>query len=208
MMRSAADRGAAHATASCAGASGAAFPKCGREGGDSLWFAASLRVDLRSLPCSRHSNRTFRFPRRPSASASHPSCSHRPRRGGRWSADRRTRLFHRACEARSAALARHGPSRCNRDALSALHRGDFRPGTRAVVSGSGTGADQRSARCRAVRPGGRGPGPPALRFRAASRGTPRLAPPAGSSPETPLMSEDTNLCVAQIRYVVNSEVRM
>jgi hypothetical protein len=82
MMRSAADRGAAHATASCAGASGAAFPKCGREGGDSLWFAASLRVDLRSLPCSRHSNRTFRFPRRPSASASHPSCSHRPRRGG------------------------------------------------------------------------------------------------------------------------------
>jgi hypothetical protein len=127
---------------------------------------------------------------------------------GRWSADRRTRLFHRACEARSAALARHGPSRCNRDALSALHRGDFRPGTRAVVSGSGTGADQRSARCRAVRPGGRGPGPPALRFRAASRGTPRLAPPAGSSPETPLMSEDTNLCVAQIRYVVNSEVRM
>src|SRR5690349_11080857 len=112
---------------------------------------------------------------------------------GRWSADRRTRLFHRACEARSAALARHGPSRCNRDALSALHRGDFRPGTRAVVSGSGTGADQRSARCRAVRPGGRGPGPPALRFRAASRRTPRLAPPAGSSPETPLMSEDTNL---------------
>ena len=83
---------------------------------------------------------------------------------GRWSADRRTRLFHRACEARSAALARHGPSRCNRDALSALHRGDFRPGTRAVVSGSGTGADQRSARCRAVRPGGRGPGPPAARF--------------------------------------------
>ena len=127
---------------------------------------------------------------------------------GRWSADRRTRLFHRACEARSAALARHGPSRCNRDALSALHRGDFRPGTRAAVSGSGTGADQRFARCRAVRPGGRGPGPPALRFRAASRGTPRLAPPAGSSPETPLMSEDTNLCVAQIRYVVNSEVRM
>jgi hypothetical protein len=112
---------------------------------------------------------------------------------GRWSADRRTRLFHRACEARSAALARHGPSRCNRDALSALHRGDFRPGTRAAVSGSGTGADQRSARCRAMRPGGRGPGPPALRFRAASRRTPRLAPPAGSSPETPLMSEDTNL---------------
>ena len=112
---------------------------------------------------------------------------------GRWSADRRTRLFHRACEARSAALARHGPSRCNRDALSALHHGDFRPGTRAVVSGSGTGADQRFARCRAIRPGGRGLGPPALRFRAASRGTPRLAPPAGSSPETPLMSEDTNL---------------
>jgi hypothetical protein len=207
MMRSAADRGAAHATASCAGASGAAFPKCGREGGDSLWFAASLRVDLRSLPCSRHSNRTFRFPRRPSASASHPSCSHRPRRGGGGAPT--------GALVSSIALARRDQPRL---------RGTDRPvatGTpsrRSTVAIFGRGpalpspavapADQRFARCRAVRPGGRGPGPPALRFRAASRGTPRLAPPAGSSPETPLMSEDTNLCVAQIRYVVNSEVRM
>jgi hypothetical protein len=173
MMRSAADRGAAHATASCAGASGAAFPKCGREGGDSLWFAASLRVDLRSLPCSRHSNRTFRFPRRPSASASHPSCSHRPRRGGGGAPT--------GALVSSIALARRDQPRL---------RGTDRPvatGTpsrRSVVAIFGRGpvlpppavAPEPMSTCprQALRPDGRGPGPPALRFAPQSRdATPR-----------------------------------
>ena len=77
------------------------------------------------------------FPRRPAASASCPRVCTSPRTRGGWSADRRTRLLCRACEARRSALAIRGPSRCNRDALSALHRGGFRPGTRAAVSGSG-----------------------------------------------------------------------
>jgi len=112
---------------------------------------------------------------------------------GRWSADRRTRLFHRACEARSAALARHGPSRCNRDALSALHRGDFRPGTHAAVSGSGTPeptSDLPAPGHTARRAGSRTSRGSGSRRR---RRTPLPAPPAGSSPETPLMSEDANL---------------
>ena len=110
------------------------------------------------------------FPRRPAASASCPRVCTSPRTRGGWSADRRTRLLCRACEARRSALAIRGPSRCNRDALSALHRGDFRP---------------RDPRCRlrqwhrsrpatclrpAIRPGGRGPGPPAAAVRAAAAG--------------------------------------
>jgi hypothetical protein len=104
------------------------------------------------------------FPRRPAASASCPHVCTLPRTRGGWSADRRTRLLCRACEARRSALAIRGPSRCNRDALSALHRGDFRPGTHAAVSGSGTGADQRLACARPYGPAGGVPDLPRQRF--------------------------------------------
>jgi hypothetical protein len=106
-----------------------------------------------------------------------------PPEEGEWSADRRTLLLCRACEARRSALVIRGPSRCNRDALSALHRGDFRPETRAARSGSGTGGRQQLVRSRAMRPGGRGLEPPAVRFAP----PPRDATPGSvcrSSPET------------------------
>jgi hypothetical protein len=82
------------------------------EGGDLPGSAASLRVDLRSLPCSRHSNRTFRSPRRPSASAARPSSSHRSpgegaveRRQAHSSLPSRLRgAISRACEARTVPL--------------------------------------------------------------------------------------------------------
>ena len=80
-----------------------------------------------------------------------------------------------------------------------LSRGDRDPSRRSTVAvfgcgptkpapGSGTGA-AATARATPSRPGGRGPDLPALRF-APQRGTPLPAPPSGSSPETPLMSED------------------
>ena len=78
----------------------------------------------------------------------------------------RARRDDRVSETRAVPL--------HRDALSALRRGDFRPGARAPASGSGTGAGQRPARSQVYVPGGRGPGPPALRFAPRSRdATPR-----------------------------------
>jgi len=69
--------------------------------------------------------------------------------------------------------------------LSALHRGGFRPGTRAAASGSGTGADERLARVRPYGLMGGVPGLPRCGSRR-NRGTPLPAPSSGSSPETPL----------------------
>ena len=113
-------------------------------------------------------------------------------RGGR-SADRRTRLFCRS-RVRGATTAplRRGTVPLRAGPLSALHRGDFRPGTHAAVSGSGTPEPPVTCPRQAGRPGGRDPGPPGLRF-APQRRTPLPAPPAGSSPETPLRSEDANV---------------
>jgi hypothetical protein len=53
-----------------------------------------------------------------------------------------------------------------------------------------------------LRPGRRGPGPPAATVRAVAVGRHSPLPSSGSSPETPLMSEDANL-ILYIRYVVN-----
>ncbi len=113
-------------------------------------------------------------------------------RGGR-SADRRTRLFCRS-RVRGATTAplRRGTVPLRAGPLSALHRGDFRPETHAAVSGSGTPEPPVTCPRQAARPGGRDPGPPGLRF-APQRRTPLPAPPAGSSPETPLRSEDANV---------------
>ena len=60
--------------------------------------------------------------------------------------------------------------------LSALHRGGFRPGTRAAISGSGTPEPAATCPRQVIRPGGRGPGPPAARFAPPPRdATPRSA---------------------------------
>jgi hypothetical protein len=66
--------------------------------------------------------------------------------------------------------------------LSALHRGDFRPGTRAGSSGSGTGSAQRPVRRRTEARLDGVPGPPRCGSRR-RRGTPLLAPSQGSSPD-------------------------
>ena len=77
-----------------------------------------------------------------------------------------------------------------RDArLPALHRGDFRLRSHASFSGISSGSVQRAPRSQVVVPGRRGPVPPGAAVMSRRRGTPRLAPPSGSSPEMPLMSE-------------------
>ena len=142
------------------------------------------RVSLRS-PGTRWSRQTphvlfsrcqtaqrYSFPRCVVALRVLVSCPFRPPRPrGGWSADRRTLLCYVARARRDDRAERNaGRPVATGTPLSALHRGDFRPGTRAAVSGSGTGADQRPARARSQRPGGRGPGPPALLVRAAIAG--------------------------------------
>jgi hypothetical protein len=71
-----------------------------------------------------------------------------PETRGWRSADRRTLLLCRACEARRPRERNAGRPVATGTPLSALRRGDFRPGTRAAASGSGTGADERPARVR------------------------------------------------------------
>ena len=101
-----------------------------------------------------------------------------PARGGR-SAGRRTfspvalaRRDNRACETRAVPRDRDGASRRS-------DRGDFRPRTHAAPSPTvPAGCAPRLARCRAARPGGRGPEPPAACGSRRSGGTPLPAPPA------------------------------
>src|SRR5262249_22307686 len=84
-----------------------------------------------------------------------------------------------------------------RDArLSALHRGGLGlPGPRFRLLGRPPsynggqlpcGSVQRAPRTQVVVPGGRLPCLPRRAVTSRRRGTPRLAPPSGSSPETPL----------------------
>jgi len=144
-------------------------------------FSFPRRI-LRQLLLPFHTRLRFRFGRQI-----------QPPDEGEWSADRRTLLMCRACEARRSALAIRGPSRCNRDALSALHRGDFRPRTHAVVSGNGTPEPQRPPAPGRKRPGGRGPDLPRRGSRR-RRGTPHLAPSAGRLRRRPLLSQDGESC--------------
>ena len=100
-------------------------------------------------------------------------------------------------------LARRLASHDARDArLSALHRGGFGlPGPRFRLLGRPPsynggqvpcGSVQRAPRTQVVVPGGRGPCLPRRTVTSRRRRTPLPAPPSGSSPETPLMSEDAN----------------
>ena len=84
--------------------------------------------------------------------------------------------------------------RLRRDArLSALHRGDFSVGGLASFCGISSASVQRAPRSRVVVPGGRDPGPPEPAVTSRSRGTPHLAPPSGSSPETPLNEQEQTI---------------
>ena len=108
-----------------------------------------------------------------------------------------------SCVAR-ARRDHHAPVRPG--PLSALHRGDFRPGTRAGSSGSGTGSAQRLVR-RRPKPGGTGSRASRGAVRAAAAGRHSSLRLKDRLRTTPLMSQDRNL-IAQIRYVVNSVVEM
>src|SRR6266566_9358022 len=100
-----------------------------------------------------------------------------------------------------------------RDArLPALHRGDFGLRSRASFSGIYSGSVQRAPRSQVVVPGGRGPVPPETTVMSRRRGTPRLAPPSGSSPEMPLMSEagrvhNTDAFCSQAQNELNFSLR-
>ena len=133
----------------------------------------------------------FSFPRRELAcglvrSFRAVSAPSPPMRGG-WSADRRTHSFGRACDARPPCPGATGTS------LGAppWRFSDADPRSRLPAVGP---EPQRlpAPGCKAWRSGS---GPPALRF-APQRGTPLPAPPSGSSPETPLMSEDGDLDIS------------
>jgi hypothetical protein len=122
------------------------------------------------------------------------SCSSDPEMRGRRSAGRRTTLIRRAGKTRPHACEAC-PSRAT--GTSASRRSTVAlPGPRCV-SGISAGAGARLAR-RPSFMAGYGPRV-RPRLRAAADATP--APPSGSSPETPLMSEMTNP-VLYIRYVV------
>ena len=146
---------------------------------------------------------------------------HSPRtRGGRSAekrsgAQRNTRGARRnaACQALARRLAPHD---AGRSPLGAPPWRFWAPGAalpspsapaalqrRAVAFGS----VQRAPRTQVVVPGGRGPCLPGRTVTSRRRRTPLPAPPSGSSPETPSMSEAANV-VACIRYVVNSVVDM
>ena len=143
------------------------------------FLGARFVVSASSSPsrgASRRPRRAFLFP------------SPHPKRGWR-SADRRTLLLCRACEARrprernaGRPVATGTPSR--RSVVAIFGRGPALP-----ASGSGTGADKRLAHVRPYGLMGGVPGLPRCGSRR-NRGTPLLAPSSGSSPETPPSSED------------------
>jgi hypothetical protein len=100
---------------------------------------------------------------------------------------------------------RHIPLRSGRRP-SALHRGDFRPPGRRVISGCANriGVATCPETGRKAWPG---PGPPVPRFAPQRRdATPRSAL-KDRLRKTPLMSEDANL-LAYLQYVVNMVVEM
>jgi hypothetical protein len=173
---------------------------------------------LRSLNVWAHPAHCLAFFRSPLFSSSHhlrflPSSHHltfprgvrrvdrlvslcRPRNEGGGGAPQGAHwVFDHAGEARCRVNGTRR-SRCDRD----------RAPRRSTVAISGRGTTLQLRQCPPdprcdlpagpiARPGRLGPVPPAPGFASTSHGTPRLAPSGGSSPETPLMSENES-CVA------------
>ena len=171
--------------------SGAPRPDCARRpgprrrdrtpAGPSLKAGAFASHDIkRPLPAILRSRR----PQRPWISCS-PSFALRPRPRGEWSADRRTRLLRRACEARQ-------PRERNADRPVATGTTSRRStvaifGRRPAPASPAVAPDARS--------GLSAPGQKSRRtvsrtshdaVTRRNRRTPLPAPPSGSSPETPL----------------------
>jgi hypothetical protein len=90
-------------------------------------------------------------------------------------------LVCRACEARPPSLAAR-PVPLRTGPLSALHHGDFRPGTHAAASGSLETGAASDLSATGQGPGGGVPDLPRCGSRR-SRGTRLPAPSSGSSPE-------------------------
>src|SRR3954452_23184276 len=96
-----------------------------------------------------------------------------------------------------------------RDArLSALHRGDFRPGAALPSPALPPDPCSELLAARSSCLAGGVPDLPSPRLRAAAAGRHSPLRLSGSSPETPLMSEDTNRRILQTRYVVNNYLRV
>src|SRR6188472_1671564 len=96
-----------------------------------------------------------------------------------------------------------------RDArLSALHRGDFRPGAALPSPAFPPDPCSDAPRSQVVVPGGRCPGPPEPAVTSRGRRTPLPAPPFRTvSGRRPSMSEDANR-ILQTRYVVKRYLRI
>src|SRR5258708_15516209 len=94
-----------------------------------------------------------------------------------------------------------------RDArLSALHRGDFRPGAALPSPALPPDPCSDAPRSQVVMPGGRCPGPPEPAVTSRGRRTPLPAPPTGPSPEDALHERGCQT-ISYIRYVVKENIR-
>ena len=100
----------------------------------------------------------------------------------------------RVCETRLVRTQRGAARPMTRDArLSALHRGDFRPGAALPSPALPPDPCSDAPRSQVVVPGGRCPGPPEPAVTSRGRRTPLPAPPFRTvSGRRPSMSEDAN----------------
>ena len=158
--------------------------------GDRLAFVrsslASSSHHLPFLPSSHH----LSFPRGVRRADHLVSLCRPPNEGGGGAPQGAHWVFDHAGEARCRVNGTRR-SRCDRD----------RAPRRSTVAISGRGTTLQLRQCSPdprcdlpagpiARPGRLGPVPPAPRFATVGHGTPRPAPSGGSSPETPLMSEN------------------
>jgi hypothetical protein len=107
----------------------------------------------------------------------------RPEEG--WAERRQAHYFIcRVSETRRVRTQRGAARPMTRDArLSALHRGDFRPGAALPSPAFPPDPYSDAPRSQVVMPGGRCPGPPEPAVTSRGRRTPLPAPPSGSSLE-------------------------
>jgi hypothetical protein len=107
----------------------------------------------------------------------------RPEEG--WAERRQAHYFIcRVSETRRVRTQRGAARPMTRDArLSALHRGDFRPGAALPSPALPPDPYSDAPRSQVIMPGGRCPGPPESAVTSRGRRTPLPAPPTGSSLE-------------------------